>query len=72
MEYPMGGKNNGDTFVDGYMCAIDWSCELGMAADGNRVYPSIEALKKHHTCWEECGIVKVRVQFLETVLESDI
>ena len=62
----------GDSFVDGYMCAIDWTCELGAAADGNKVYPSVEALRKEHNMVSECGIVKVRVQFLEVVEVGDV
>ena len=67
---PMGRENPDDTFIDGYMDATDWECEMGSASDGNRVYPSIEALREHNKhCIDECGIVKVRVQFLEVVQE---
>jgi len=45
--------------IIGYMCYIDYVYELGNASDGNKVYPSEEALKKEHECWEECGIVEV-------------
>lgn len=51
---------------DLYMCMIDWQHELGEAAGGTLVYASLNDLKKHHTCWEECGVVKVKV-----VLEED-
>lgn len=65
---PMYRKQPADTFVDGYMCAVDWELELGGASDGNRVYPSVEELKEHRKCADHCGIVKVRVLFLEHVL----
>ncbi len=55
------------TKVRGYMCAIDWEHEIGNASDGNKVYPSVEALKKHHTMWEECGIVEVEVTVISTI-----
>lgn len=48
--------------ITGYMCLIDYEHELGYASDGNRVYPSIEALKRAHKAWEGCGIVRVEVR----------
>jgi hypothetical protein len=53
--------------VDGYMCKTDWECELGNAYDGNKVFPSIKALKEHYRCVDECGIVKVQVRLLRVV-----
>lgn len=50
--------------VKGFMCMIDWQYELGAAADGNKVYPSIKALKEAHSCAEDCGIVEVAVRFV--------
>ena len=32
--------------VLGWMCAIDFSCELGEALGGNTIYPSLEDLQK--------------------------
>jgi hypothetical protein len=58
------------TSATGYMCAIDWQDEIGHASDGNRVYPSIDALKEHHECWAECGIVEVCVTFKKIVAKS--
>lgn len=49
-----------------YCCSTDWSHELGEAPDleGKQpLYSSIEELKKKRTCWEECGIVRVKVEF---------
>lgn len=46
-----------------YMCMIDWQHELGEAADGTLMYPSLKALQKYHDCWEECGVVEVTVSF---------
>lgn len=57
--------------VVGYMCMIDWEHELGNAHDGNKVYPSIEALKEHHPMWAECGIVEVEVRFRREVVPQD-
>lgn len=31
-----------DGSVVGYMCAVDWECELGSAPDGNKIFPSIQ------------------------------
>ena len=56
---------NEDRF--GYMCKVDWDWELGDALGGSKIYPSIEDLKEIHTCWEECGIVKVKISFVEKI-----
>jgi hypothetical protein len=53
--------------VTGYMCAIDWEHEIGNAPKGSAIYPSIEALKRKHDCWEECGIVEVEVTIKKTI-----
>ncbi|MTH96538.1 hypothetical protein [Roseibium sp. RKSG952] len=57
--------------TEGYMCKTDFDCELGRAKGGNPVYPSIEDLKESRSCWNECGIVKVRVEHVETILEDN-
>lgn len=46
-----------------YLCGVDWQHELGeeMFKPDVVVYPSVESLKKHRTCWQECGIVKLKV-----------
>jgi hypothetical protein len=62
---------DGKTKVKGYMCAIDWQYEIGNARDGNRVYPSLEALKEAHPMYEECGVVEVEVRITLTVMEPD-
>ena len=55
----------------GFMCQIDFEDELYRAAGGNKVYASIEDLKENHTCWESCGIVEVRVEYVRTVVEQN-
>ena len=55
----------------GYMCMIDFEDELYRAAGGCKVYPSIEDLKENHDCWEQCGIVEVRVEYVRTIVEQD-
>lgn len=67
----IGGKMT-DFDITGYMCKIDWDYEFGNAENGNHVYPSIEALKKYHTCWEECGIVEVEVRLKRVVVEENL
>jgi len=67
----MDSTNAGpDGSVTGYMCAIDWEYELGAASGGNLVFPSVDDLKRSHVCWENCGIVEVRVLFSKTVVEG--
>ncbi len=60
-----------DGSVIGYMCAIDFECELGAAAGGNIIYPSIDDLKRCHKCWENCGIVEVRTYFSREIVPSN-
>lgn len=54
-------KNGLQPSVTGYMCYIDYCHELGNAAGGNKVYPSLDDLYKHHPMADECGIVEVEV-----------
>ena len=56
-----------DGSVIGYMCRIDWECEIGGASGGNCVYASVDDLKKHRSCVESCGIVEVAVSFRRVV-----
>ena len=55
-----------------YMCKIDFDYELGNAAGGNTVYPSLKDLKKNHKCWKECGIVQVEVKKIRTVAKEQV
>lgn len=56
-------KTTATRTVKGYMCAIDFDCELGAASGGTKVYASIDDLKDDHDCWKSCGIVEVSVSF---------
>ena len=56
----------------GFMCMIDFEDELYCAKGGNKVYPSIEDLKENHDCWQSCGIVEVRVEYVRTIVEQDL
>ena len=59
-----------DGSVIGYMDLTDFECELGSASDGNKVYPSVEALRKAHAkCIDHCGIIKVKVVPVRIVQE---
>lgn len=48
-----------------YLDGVDFQHEIGEASDGNKVYPSIKDLQSHNSCWESCGIVKVKLVFEE-------
>ena len=50
-----------------YMCEIDWDHEIGEAKGGTRFYASIKDLKENYDCWEECGIVEVKVKLSKTI-----
>lgn len=51
----------------GYMCTVDFQHHLRDDQFGARVYPDIESLRENRKCVEQCGITKVRVEFLEEV-----
>lgn len=50
----------------GYMCGTDYEYELENASGGVKIYSSVEDLKKHKTCWEDCGIIEI-----ELVVKND-
>lgn len=66
-----GGENEESTIVYGYMCKVDFQCELGCACGGNVVYPSLKDIKERRSCLPQCGIVKVAVVCTEIVDEGD-
>jgi len=53
-----------------YVCGVDWQHELGEASGGNKVYPSVEDLKRHVSCWVDCGIVKIKMSNAEWVFDQ--
>lgn len=57
---PMNGDESGA--VIGYMCRIDFECELGVALGGNTIYPDIEDCREKRKCTDICGIVEVEVR----------
>lgn len=66
------GQEPGKSYVLGYMCGVDWECELGMASGGNTVYPSGEDCEKRRKCTEQCGIVEVKVYFSKWIKEQNL
>jgi hypothetical protein len=64
-------REKGQDYVIGYMCLIDFECELGAAQGGNRIFPSVEECREHRKCVGSCGIVKVKVEAIEIVQEPD-
>ena len=55
-----------------FMDGTDFLCELGAAADGNKLFPSVKALKSqcHHSL-KECGIAEVEVRLVRWVRRPD-
>lgn len=54
-----------------YVDGTDWLWEVGEASDGNKVFPSIEALKEYSKCWKGCGIVKCDLVIKDWVVLPD-
>jgi len=55
----------------GFMCLTDWEHEIGHATDGNKVYPSLKALKEHMRCWNECGVIEVEVRAIRIAVPQN-
>jgi len=53
-----------------YICGVAWQHELGEIPV--LVYDSIERLKKMNSCWKECGIVELKVEFVEWIEPQDL
>ena len=62
---------DGAAEVVGYMCRIDWECELGSAWPMTPIYPSIATLKEQRKCVTYCGIVAVSVRITRVVEEGE-
>ncbi len=58
-----------DGAVIGYMCLVDWECELGAALGGNTIYPDEEDCAASRKCVASCGMVEVEVRFRRIVLQ---
>lgn len=55
-----------------YLCGVSYQHELGEAADGVTVYPSMPSIKKYDTCSNSgCGIVECEIKFNRWVEEQD-
>lgn len=55
----------------GYMCKVDFDHELGCALGGNKIYPSLKDLRKHHSEYH-FGSVKVKVSLEEVIRDEDV
>ncbi len=51
----------------GYMDYVDFMEELGNNPAGNKVFPSVKALKKRKPCADECGIIEVEITLVKVV-----
>jgi hypothetical protein len=67
MAQAMNREDDGN-YVVGYMCRVDYECELGAAAGGNVVFPSLEDAKQNLRCADACGIVEVEVRYRKTAM----
>lgn len=58
-----------------YACGVDWQHEIGHASDleGKMpLYSTIEELKEKRTCWQECGIVEIKLELTRWVEPQDL
>lgn len=57
-----------------YSCGTDFQHDIGEALDyegSQRLYSSIESLKKRSKCWKQCGIVKLKLSLMEWIEDQD-
>jgi hypothetical protein len=54
--------------ITGYILLVEWQYHLGGTPGGNRIYSSVEDLKRNEEVWEEWGIAKVEVRAVEVVV----
>lgn len=54
IQFPIGGNV-------GYMCQVDYECELGMADGGITIFPSPQECREYRKCTDSCGMVEVEV-----------
>lgn len=59
--YEKGRKDSLINKKTGFMCRTDYEYELENAAGGVEIYSSVDDLKKHKKCWEDCGIVEIEL-----------
>lgn len=57
--------------IHGYMCLVDWKYEAPANYAGNHIYYSLDSVRKLRGCTDQCGIVKVKVSFVEVVEEGE-
>lgn len=58
--------------VYAYMCAVDWKYEVPHNLLGNQIFYDLKSLKEFRSCVEECGIVRVKMSFVETIQEGTV
>lgn len=49
----------------GYMCKTDYEWHLEVDRHAVEIYTSIDSLKKHKSCFSECGIVQVSIELVK-------
>lgn len=57
-----------------YACGVDWQYEIGEAFDlegSMPLYSSVEELKELRPCWEECGIVELKLEKVRWVVPQN-
>lgn len=54
-----------------FMDMVDFEEELGNAMKGNKIFPTIEDLRREKPCTKQCGIVEVQVSLVRVVQEQD-
>jgi hypothetical protein len=61
----------GELMKIGYMCGVDFQCEIDPAVEFPIVYSTIKALKKERTCWVQCGIVEVELNIKKWIKKQN-
>lgn len=52
----------------GYMCKTDYLFFMSSRGPpATEIYNSLEEMKRVSDCWDECGIVKVKLEYVEQI-----
>jgi len=53
------------------MCGVHFQEQLNHDFNGTFVFNSIKSLKEVMSCWKECGIVQVDINFIKRAKEQN-
>lgn len=56
--------------IKAYICGTDWNTDLPLGAQDVQLYTDLKKFKASRTCYKECGIVEVEVEFKKRIMKG--